>query len=1050
VLARAAAGVGALAGGGAVANAASTSVYVLSGSPAPGPGGGTFEGFITPTLNAQGVVAFSGSMANPTNSSFDGIFLADGAGASSVARQNMAAPGPGGGLFSAIQAPALSGSGECGFYSSLTSTTDGSTRGVFRGDGSGVSAVARQLQAAPGAGGGTFSSFGLNPGINESGEMVFFGNLQDTTDGSTLGIFRGDGSTVSVIARPNQPAPGAGGGTFFALGGSPSINSIGQVAFLSTVNGGTSAGPAVFRGDGTILTPLARTGDAAPGAGGGVLAPIFGSFVPALNDAGQVAFTAMLSSTTNGSTSGIFRANGATLAAIARHQQPAPGAGGGTFASFPDSPIISADGRASFFANLQGTGDGSTYGFFRGDGSTVSVIARPNQPAPGAGGGTYATLGEGSLAMNSGGTAAFSATLSGTTAGAANDSGIFMSDGIDSIQVAREGDALAGSTIMAFSAGGTFGVGGRSSINDFGQVLYRAGLANGTQVLAVFTPDLHYRSSGPGSWDDSANWTVGITPAAIHDVLIDPALGLTVTGPAASATIKSLRIGATSAGTAALNLSAGGNLSVSGAVTVDASGRIDQSTGTLLAGSMANGGIVRLTGGTVSAPVTNTGEIQFAGPTAQVAGASLLNSGLIDGTGRIASASFTNAGAGTVRASAGEHLTISGAANTNDGQINLIDGGTVEFTQTLTNSASGVISGRGAFISDALINNGQVLLSGGFNDVFGAITNNSAGKVIISGGSTSTFYNPITNNAGSEFRVSTGSTAVFFGSVADSGAFTGTGIKDFEAGISNLGALATPGSTIVESGATVSAAVIREQALTVGGKVAIAANGTNAATSDLGALAIAGTSDNWTGQLDLKNNDAIVHSGAANRVADAARFTNQLKQGSNFASNNSAQFWTGNGITTSVGGNGSTSYTAVGVAVNDLGLLGGSQTGALYSSFDGQSVGVNDVLLKYTYFGDADLDGAVTTNDYFQIDNGFLGSKTGWINGDFDYDGAVTTNDYFLIDNAFLGQGAALAPAAAESAALDGVTAVPEPAGIGSVAVAAGMMSLRRRRRTGR
>jgi hypothetical protein len=230
------------------------------------------------------------------------------------------------------------------------------------------------------------------------------------------------------------------------------------------------------------------------------------------------------------------------------------------------------------------------------------------------------------------------------------------------------------------------------------------------------------------------------------------------------------------------------------------------------------------------------------------------------------------------------------------------------------------------------------------------------------------------------------------------------------------------------------------------GNVTITANGTQSGTSIVNALTIAGASDAWTAQLDIKDNDVIVHSDDAGRVAKAAEITNQLKQGANFA--NTGQFWTGNGMITSLGGNGSTSYTAVGVAVNDFSLLGGAQTGAIYSSFDGQDVGVNDVLVKYTYFGDADLDGAVTTNDYFQIDNGFLGSKTGWINGDFDYDGAVTTNDYFLIDNAFLGQGAALVPAAVGSAQpLSGVTAVPEPASLGFLAFAAASGALLRRRR---
>lgn len=52
--------------------------------------------------------------------------------------------------------------------------------------------------------------------------------------------------------------------------------------------------------------------------------------------------------------------------------------------------------------------------------------------------------------------------------------------------------------------------------------------------------------------------------------------------------------------------------------------------------------------------------------------------------------------------------------------------------------------------------------------------------------------------------------------------------------------------------------------------------------------------------------------------------------------------------------------------------------------------------------GDADLDGHVTTNDYFAIDNGFLAGAGGWTNGDFDGDGRVSSNDYFLIDLEFL------------------------------------------------
>ena len=46
------------------------------------------------------------------------------------------------------------------------------------------------------------------------------------------------------------------------------------------------------------------------------------------------------------------------------------------------------------------------------------------------------------------------------------------------------------------------------------------------------------------------------------------------------------------------------------------------------------------------------------------------------------------------------------------------------------------------------------------------------------------------------------------------------------------------------------------------------------------------------------------------------------------------------------------------------------------------------VLVKYTYYGDADFSGLVTFDDYARIDAGFSGSHTGWLNGDFDGSGS--------------------------------------------------------------
>ena len=66
------------------------------------------------------------------------------------------------------------------------------------------------------------------------------------------------------------------------------------------------------------------------------------------------------------------------------------------------------------------------------------------------------------------------------------------------------------------------------------------------------------------------------------------------------------------------------------------------------------------------------------------------------------------------------------------------------------------------------------------------------------------------------------------------------------------------------------------------------------------------------------------------------------------------------------------------------------------------------MLIKYTYYGDADFNGLVTFDDYSRADAGFNGNRTGWINGDFDGNGIVNFDDYSLLDLAFNSQAAAL------------------------------------------
>jgi autotransporter-associated beta strand protein len=186
-----------------------------------------------------------------------------------------------------------------------------------------------------------------------------------------------------------------------------------------------------------------------------------------------------------------------------------------------------------------------------------------------------------------------------------------------------------------------------------------------------------------------------------------------------------------------------------------------------------------------------------------------------------------------------------------------------------------------------------------------------------------------------------------------------------------------------------------------------------------------------SGVLDIKNNSMVISNNSIGQI------NAMLAAGYNGGRWNG----TGGAIESSTAAANTTHLTAV-----------GSMTGV--TSFGGLTVSSSAVELKYTYYGDANLDGQVNSADYTLIDAGFLsrGALTGWQNGDFNYDGVINGSDYTLIDNAFNQQAVQLsteiASPTAQLAGAGASSAVPEPASLSLLGL--GAMGLLGRRRRGR
>ncbi len=549
-----------------------------------------------------------------------------------------------------------------------------------------------------------------------------------------------------------------------------------------------------------------------------------------------------------------------------------------------------------------------------------------------------------------------------------------------------------------------------------------------------------------GSQGVTANMTIGSSGGALtvgsSGVTNNTSSNLTISAPllTSSGSYNVNASLATSTVTFSGNLTAAASLTKVGPGLLNLSGNNSYGLGTSI-----NGGTLKRASNT-ALPVggglnINTGTVDIAGFSTTVGNLTFGNGS----SGAVRTLSNTGAAAATVTVNG--NITYNGSSPASapalvNARISLPAGQhTMGYNNVLSNSYYDMVLTQPVSGAGGLDKNGFAFVALTAPSTYVGDTNINAGNLFVAATSALPSGTALTVAAGAnlflyaaitENGVVAGNYNQTVGSLAGSGTIllgTATLTVGNAASTTFSGTLfagsGTVGGLVKQGGGTLTVNPLNLGALKVnGGKLVVSDVGTG--VSPLGVVSMANNgaalgSRLYNAQIDITTTDLIVRNGSLADLADMAR-----------AGQNGATLFAGNGITSSVAAAdaaGQLRY-AVGVVQNNI------DGSTLYNTFDGVTVGLTDVLVKFTYFGDADLNGIVDDTDFFLVNNGYGNGLTGWVNGDFDYSGTVDDTDFFLINNAYGLQGVGLRAGGS----------VPEPTGMGVLALAGTALLGRRRR----
>ncbi|HEX5043797.1 MAG TPA: choice-of-anchor tandem repeat NxxGxxAF-containing protein [Candidatus Polarisedimenticolaceae bacterium] len=344
-----------------------------------------------------------------------------------------AAGAPPGTTFSTFGSASFDGAPAVGSDSTVAfaAILSDATMGFWLDHGSGPELLALSGSPAPGTEPGVVFSQRVSeaplvtPPLLAPGYAVFANTLRGPGIGfnNDEGIWRFDGSGLVLVAREGASVPGLSGVQFTGLV-PRALDGAGRAVVFSTLAGAVVEGnnASLWRATpGAGLELLVREGDAAPGAGFGVVfsAPSGpAAFLTTSNTGGDLLFQTSVhgpgTSDTNDEALYIRDAAGTRL--FLREGSPVPGLtgfvfGNGTGAGFDGAVSFSDGGSVALTANIT-NGTATATAMLSDRTGSLGVLIRSGDPAP-AGDGSFDLLGR--PFMNSGGEIAF---LASTTSSA--------------------------------------------------------------------------------------------------------------------------------------------------------------------------------------------------------------------------------------------------------------------------------------------------------------------------------------------------------------------------------------------------------------------------------------------------------------------------------------------------------------------------------------------------------------------------------------------------------------------------------------------------------